>query len=77
MLSVGQKKPKVMVDYKYRERIMRLFNLMDNELAFLKQGLALNEPLPREYGAVGAGCEHCESVCASGCGANCSGQGRS
>jgi hypothetical protein len=52
---------------------MKLFNLMTNELAFLKQGLELNVPLMREYGAVGAGCIHCESVCASGCGANCSG----
>jgi hypothetical protein len=56
---------------------MKLFNLADNELAFLKLGLTLTEPLPREYGAVGASCEHCESVCASGCGANCKGIGSS
>jgi len=52
---------------------MKLFNLMNNELEFLKQGLELNAPLIREYGATGDNCVHCESVCQSGCGANCSG----
>jgi len=52
---------------------MKLFNLMDNELEFLKQGIAQNAPLMREYGAMSDNCVHCESVCQSGCGANCSG----
>jgi len=52
---------------------MKLFNLTDKELQFLKQGLKLNAPLMREFGMVGSSCVHCESVCASGCGANCSG----
>jgi len=56
---------------------MKLFNLTDNELVFLKQGLEINAPLIRKYGTVSASCVHCESVCASGCGANCSGPNRS
>ena len=52
---------------------MKLFNLGDNELAFLKRGLELNAPVVRGLGAAGGPCFHCESVCASGCGANCSG----
>jgi hypothetical protein len=52
---------------------MKLFNLMGNELAFLKQELALNAPMAMEFAVAGVNCFHCETVCASGCGANCSG----
>jgi hypothetical protein len=53
---------------------MKLFNLNDEDPAFLKQGLALNAPVMRGFNSVNdAVCEHCESVCASGCGATCSG----
>jgi hypothetical protein len=52
---------------------MKLFNLMNDELVFLKQGLELNAPLMMKFGMASGGCVHCESVCASGCGANCSG----
>lgn len=52
---------------------MKLFNLMENELQFLKQGLASNAPLMRGFDAAVDNCVHCESVCQSGCGANCSG----
>jgi hypothetical protein len=55
---------------------MKLFNLVESEIVFLKQGISLNASLSREFGASG-NCVHCESVCASGCGANCSGAGRS
>jgi hypothetical protein len=50
---------------------MKLFNLRDDEFDFLKQTLALNAPVARAFGVSNASCEHCESVCASGCGANC------
>ena len=59
---------------------MQLFNLVDNEFEFLKRELELNAPLMREFGVANGPCVHCESVCASGCGANCSdtcgGQGK-
>ena len=59
---------------------MKLFNFMENELEFLKKGLALNAPLIRGINVMQSGCIHCETVCASGCGANCSdtcgGQGK-
>lgn len=51
---------------------MKLFNLMDGELEFLKQGLVSNMPSTMEFEATNSPCFHCESVCASGCGANCS-----
>ncbi|GHV92598.1 hypothetical protein AGMMS50268_31010 [Spirochaetia bacterium] len=50
---------------------MKLFNLKDDELLFLKQELASNTTMPREFGKSNASCQHCESVCQSGCGANC------
>jgi hypothetical protein len=50
---------------------MKFFNLQDDELDFLKQAVAANAPVVREFGISNASCEHCESMCASGCGANC------
>ena len=52
---------------------MKLFNLMNDDLAFLKQGLMSNAPTTREFDAHGADCQVCHSVCATGCGANCRG----
>ena len=49
---------------------MTLFNLTDDELLFLKQGLELNAPLERVFDASFAPCQVCHSVCATGCGAN-------
>jgi hypothetical protein len=60
-----------------KEKRMKLFDLKDDELAFLKQGLALNAPVTRGFNSVYGNCVHCESVCASGCGANCKGIGSS
>jgi hypothetical protein len=56
---------------------MKLFNLMENELQFLKEKLVENQSLTNGFIPRGASCIHCESVCASGCGANCSGRSRS
>ena len=59
---------------------MKLFNLLEQDLAFLKQGLSSNATVIRSYNTVNLGCIHCETVCASGCGNNCSdtcgGQGK-
>ena len=52
---------------------MKLFKLMDSELAFLKHGLTTNSPLDMEFASHSANCQVCHSVCATGCGANCSG----
>jgi len=52
---------------------MKLFNLMESELSFLKKELESNASVMRGIGTTGEPCYHCESVCASGCGANCSG----
>ena len=56
---------------------MKLFNLMANELEFLKQGLSKNSPLNRDFNASISGCQVCQTVCATGCGANCKGQNSS
>jgi len=57
--------------------IMKLFDLMENELDFLKQGLNLNPRLSREFDSISENCQVCHSVCATGCGANCKGGNRS
>ena len=56
------------------EGVMKLFNLGNAELAFLKHGLMLNAPSMMDFSsAYGASCYVCSSVCQTGCGANCSG----
>ena len=50
--------------------VMKLFNLTDDELVFLKQGLELNEPLMMVFDSSYENCQVCHSVCATGCGAN-------
>jgi len=54
-------------------KAMKLFNLMNTELEFLKKGLELNAPVAKGFDVLHVDCVHCESLCQSGCGGNCSG----
>jgi len=71
---------KAVAGFKRWRNVMKLFNLMESDLSFLKQGLESFAPVMRGSGTDGEPCYHCESVCASGCGATCSdtcgGQGK-
>jgi hypothetical protein len=52
---------------------MALFNLREDEMSFLQEGLCTNLREEREFNQASVNCQVCHSVCATGCGANCSG----
>jgi hypothetical protein len=70
LLAVLGTETKVRADYKRQGVVMKLFILVNSEVVFLEKEISKNASSPRVFGASG-NCQHCESVCASGCGANC------